>query len=114
MTDCDFLDDEKQEADILRREHKRVTEQFLTDVGKTFGSAHGKRVFTFLLEQGMVSSPLYAEDSKMGRNVAIHDFVIENVLGPVIMADEEIYLSIIRERANRIREKEEKSGNSAQ
>lgn len=113
MVESEFMNDEKQEADILRREHKRVTEQFLTDVRKTFSSAHGKRVFTFLLEQGMVSSPLYAEEGRMGRNVAIHDFVTENVLGPVIMADEEIYLSIIRERAQQLREKEEKNGSTA-
>lgn len=109
MVESSFMDDEILEAEKLNREQKSKTEQFLADIIKTFGSDHGKRVFTFLLEQGMVSSPLYAEKMKMERNVAIHDFVIENVLGPVLMADEEIYLSIIRERARKAKEEEEKN-----
>ncbi|WP_319780313.1 hypothetical protein [Maridesulfovibrio sp.] len=106
-TDSGFLEDEQREAEKEREEQRRVNDQFLTDIRKTFGSAHGKRVFTFLLEQGGVNAVLFSRESDIYRNVAVHDFVNENVLGPVITADEEIYLSIIRERAEKLRKVEE-------
>ncbi|WP_034633485.1 hypothetical protein [Maridesulfovibrio bastinii] len=110
MNDSGFTDEDSIEEKAILDQQKLETEQFLGDVRKTFGSAHGKRIFTFLLEQGMVSSPLYGESSKMIRNVAVHDFVIENVLGPVLTADEEIYLSIVRSRAEQLRKKEDDDG----
>lgn len=106
-TDSGFLEDEKREAEKVREEQRRISEQFLSDVRATFGTAHGKRIFTFLLEQGGVNATLFSKESDIYRNVAVHDFVIENVLGPVITADEEIYLSIIRERAEQMRNDEE-------
>lgn len=105
--DSGFLEDEKREADRIRKERKLETEQFLADVRKTFGTAHGRRIFTFLLEQGGVNAPLFSREADIYRNVAVHDFVVENVLAAVIMADEEIYLSIIRERAEKLRHEEE-------
>ncbi|ACS79467.1 hypothetical protein [Maridesulfovibrio salexigens] len=106
-TDSGFLEDEQLEAEKVREEHLRINEQFLSDVRATFNTSHGKRVFTFLLEQGGVNALLFSKESDIYRNVAVHDFVVENVLGPVISADEEIYLSIIRERAEQMRKEEE-------
>ncbi|OEU66729.1 MAG: hypothetical protein BA863_12380 [Desulfovibrio sp. S3730MH75] len=103
-----FLEDEQLEAEKIKKEHRRLTEQFLADVKTTFGSPHGKRVFTFLLEQGGVNATLYSKEADIYRNVAVHDFVVENILAPVVTADEEIYLSIIRERAQNLRNEEEK------
>ncbi|MFW5498164.1 MULTISPECIES: hypothetical protein [unclassified Maridesulfovibrio] len=106
-TDSGFLEDEQLEAEKVREEQRRINEQFLSDVRATFNTPHGKRIFTFLLEQGGVNAVLFAKKNDIFRNVAVHDFVVENVLGPVISADEEIYLSIIRERAEQIRKEEE-------
>ncbi|WP_421901426.1 hypothetical protein [Maridesulfovibrio sp.] len=106
-TDSGFLEDEQRAAEKVCDEQRRINEQFLSDVRSTFNTPHGKRVFTFLLEQGGVNAILFASEKDIYRNVAVHDFVIENVLGPVITADEEIYLSIIRERAEQMRNEEE-------
>jgi len=106
-TDSGFLEDEQREEEKVREEQRRINELFLSDVRATFNTPHGKRIFTFLLEQGGVNATLFAKESDIYRNVAVHDFVIENVLGPVITADEEIYLSIIRERAEQMRKDEE-------
>lgn len=57
--DSGFLAEEQQEAEEIKKEQRRQTEQFLSDVRKTFGTAHGKRIFTFLLEQGGVNAPLF-------------------------------------------------------
>jgi len=105
--DSGFLAEEQQEAEEIKKEQRRQTEQFLSDVRKTFGTAHGKRIFTFLLEQGGVNAPLFSKDTDIYRNVAVHDFVVENVLAAVVTADEEIYLSIIRERAEKLRHEED-------
>lgn len=105
--DSGFLEEEQQEAEEIKEEQRREAEQFLSDVRKTFGSAHGKRVFTFLLEQGGVNASLFSKEVDIYRNVAVHDFVVENILASVVMADEEIYLSIIRERAEKLRNEEE-------
>lgn len=105
--DSGFLEDEKQQADEIKKQQRREAEQFMSDVRKTFGTAHGKRIFTFLLEQGGVNAALFSKEADIYRNVAVHDFVVENVLSAVVMADEEIYLSIIRERAERLRHEEE-------
>ncbi|WP_320169526.1 hypothetical protein [Maridesulfovibrio sp.] len=105
--DAGFLEEDKREADEIKKEQRREAEQFLSDMRKTFGTAHGKRIFTFLLEQGGVNAPLFSRDADMYRNVAVHDFVVENILSAVVTADEEIYLSIIRERAEKLRHQEE-------
>ncbi|WP_432735836.1 hypothetical protein [Maridesulfovibrio sp. FT414] len=105
--DSGFLEEDRREADEIKKEQRRQAEEFLADVRKTFGTAHGKRVFTFLLEQGGVNAPLFSKEADIYRNVAVHDFVVENVLSAVVMADEEIYLSIIRERAEKLRHEEE-------
>ncbi|CCO25107.1 hypothetical protein [Maridesulfovibrio hydrothermalis] len=102
-----LLEDEQREAEEIKKEQRRITEQFLSDVRATFGTPHGKRIFTFLLEQGGVNAPLFSKENDIYRNVAVHDFVVENVLASVVMADEEIYLSIIRERAEKLRHEEE-------
>ncbi|WP_319761052.1 hypothetical protein [Maridesulfovibrio sp.] len=107
ITDSGFPEDEQLEAEKVREEERRINEQFLSDVRATFNTPHGRRIFTFLLEQGGVNAVLFSKESDIYRNVAVHDFVIENVLGPVITADEEIYLSIIRERAEMMRHEEE-------
>ncbi|WP_320007718.1 hypothetical protein [Maridesulfovibrio sp.] len=104
--DSVLLEDEKREAEKVREEQRRINEQFLSDVRATFNTPHGKRIFTFLLDQGGVNASLFSREHDMCRNVAVHDFVIENVLAPVISADEEIYLSIIRERAEKLRKEE--------
>ncbi len=105
--DSGFLEDEKREADEIKKQQRREAEQFLVDVRKTFGTPHGKRIFTFLLEQGGVNAPLYSKEADIYRNVAVHDFVVDNILSAVVMADEEIYLSIIRERAEKLQHEEE-------
>ncbi|MBI9112824.1 hypothetical protein [Maridesulfovibrio ferrireducens] len=106
--EAEFLEDEHLEAESIKKEHRRLTEQFLADVKATFGSPHGKRIFTFMLEQGGVNAILYSKEADIYRNVAVHDFVVENVLAPVVTADEEIYLSIIRDRAEKLRNEEDK------
>lgn len=82
-------------------------EQYIADIKATFGTPHGKRVFTKLLGAAAVNAPLTTNHEQLPEISAVRNFGINYLLGPVLEADPEIYFSIFREQINESKKQEE-------
>jgi len=96
-----------EHVETLNAAQRREFEALLEDIKIVFGSERGKNVLVWILDQAGINSSVFTGNSKTYYLSGRQDFG-QDILRMVNVADPEIYLSILRQRALDLREDKNK------
>jgi hypothetical protein len=87
-----------EQIETLNADQRREFDSLLDDIKAVFGSDRGKKVLVWILDQAGINRSVFTGNSKTYYNSGRQDFG-QDILRMVNLADPEIYLSILRQRA---------------
>jgi hypothetical protein len=96
-----------EQIETLNADQRREFDSLLDDIKAVFGSDRGKKVLVWILDQAGINRSVFTGNSKTYYNSGRQDFG-QDILRMVNLADPEIYLSILRQRALDLKLKEKK------